>query len=57
MRFILLTLLLTTVGCAAFGPKTWRDRKRECHSYYMDSFGVNHQGAVELCKEELGRQQ
>lgn len=34
-------------------PKTWGEKKRECHSYYLNMFGFTMSDAVKICKEEL----
>ena len=34
---------------------SWSERKRECHSYYLDRFGFDMKDSVGICKEELER--
>lgn len=60
MKFLNLIILMLVASCAMNKPKvsrvvTWGDRKRECHTHYLDKFGLNPDGAIGICKEELGR--
>lgn len=36
-------------------PPAWSDKKRNCHTHYLDRFGLTVNDAVNICKEELHR--
>lgn len=35
--------------------KAWAEKKRECHTFYLERFGLSTEKAVGICKEELER--
>lgn len=54
-----LAIILLASSCAS-KPKvvkklSWTDKKRECHSYYMEKFGLSAEGAIKICNAELKR--
>ena len=63
MRLMLLCFLF--IGCTKLPIRSyrvpvkknvnWSDKKRGCHTHYLNSFGLSVQDAMILCKEELGR--
>ena len=58
MKYVILLFLL--VGCSSKvvkveKAKSWTERKRECHTFYLDKFGLSKEDAIGICKEELGR--
>ena len=64
--FNLILLLAALFGCATKTevvkvpepikqPRSWSDKKRNCHSFYLNQFGLNPNEAIGICKEELGR--
>ena len=60
MKYVLLLFLF--VGCATKPvprpkprPQTWAEKKRECHTYYLNRFGLSSQNSIGICKEELER--
>ena len=56
MKLLIMLSMLFTISCASRNkPMTWQDKKRNCHSYYMNSFGLNTEKAIKICKEELER--
>lgn len=34
---------------------SWNTKKRECHDFYMNKYGLKPKSAIKLCKEELGQ--
>ena len=57
MKYLLLLGIILNTGCSVFSAKkmTWRQKKRECFSYYLNNFGLTADQAIKVCNEEMGR--
>lgn len=61
MKYLAILSLLALASCATKKPapepkktSSWSERKRECHSFYINSFGLSADNAIGICREEMG---
>jgi hypothetical protein len=63
MKVLICFLLIALTSCASKKvvevkkPQSWREVKRECHTFYLNSFGLSAKDTIGMCKEELERKE